>query len=293
MGRGDLTNREWWLLEPYLPPSGGRGGRWNDHRTVINGIMFRVRTGVPWRDLPERYGSWKTVYERHRRWSADGTWDRIMQSVQADADLAGRLDWSMVGVDSTSCRAHQHAAGARKTRPRIPKKRTMPRHHRPDEGLGRSRGGLTCKIHLAGEGGCRPMALLLTPGQWGDAPQVVEVLDRIRVPRPLGGRPRTRPDHVSGDKAYSSRRNRHYLRRRHIRHTIPEPKDQRANRRRRGREGGRPAGFDRDRYRRRNEVERTINRLKNSRAVATRYDKRADVFHGTVTAAAIRLWLRQ
>ncbi|WP_107049820.1 MULTISPECIES: IS5 family transposase [unclassified Streptomyces] len=293
MGRGDLTNREWSLLEPHLPPSGRRGGRWNDHRTVVNGVLFRVRTGVPWRDLPERYGSWKTVYERHRRWSADGTWDRILYSVQADADLAGRIDWSMVGVDSTSCRAHQHAAGARKTRPRVPKKRTTPRHHRPDEGLGRSRGGLTCKIHLAGEGGCRPMALLLTPGQWGDAPQMIEVLDRIRVPRPLGGRPRTRPDHVSGDKAYSSRRNRSYLRRRDIRHTIPEPKDQRANRRRRGSAGGRPTGFDRDHYRRRNEVERTINRLKNSRAVATRYDKRAYVFHGTVTAAAIRLWLRQ
>ncbi|WP_329393071.1 IS5 family transposase [Streptomyces albidoflavus] len=293
MGRGDLTNREWSLLEPHLPPSGRRGGRWNDHRTVVNGVLFRVRTGVPWRDLPERYGSWKTVYERHRRWSADGTWDRILHSVQADADLAGRIDWSMVGVDSTSCRAHQHAAGARKTRPRVPKKRTTPRHHRPDEGLGRSRGGLTCKIHLAGEGGCRPMALLLTPGQWGDAPQMIEVLDRIRVPRPLGGRPRTRPDHVSGDKAYSSRRNHSYLRRRDIRHTIPEPKDQRANRRRRGSAGGRPTGFDRDHYRRRNEVERTINRLKNSRAVATRYDKRAYVFHGTVTAAAIRLWLRQ
>ncbi|MGW8946176.1 IS5 family transposase [Streptomyces koyangensis] len=293
MGRGDLTNREWSLLEPHLPPSGGRGGRWNDHRTVVNGILFRVRTGVPWRDLPERYGSWRTVYERHRRWSADGTWDRILQSVQADADLAGRIDWSMVGVDSTSCRAHQHAAGARKTRPRVPKPRTTPRHHRPNEGLGRSRGGLTCKIHLAGEGGCRPMALLLTPGQWGDAPQMIEVLDRVRVPRPLGGRPWTRPDHVSGDKAYSPRRNRRYLRRRRIRHTIPVPKDQRANRRRRGREGGRPTGFDRDHYRRRNEVERTINRLKNFRAVATRYDKRAYVFHGTVTAAAIRLWLRQ
>ncbi|WP_217225162.1 IS5 family transposase [Streptomyces anulatus] len=291
MGRGDLTNHEWSLLEPHLPALGGRGGRWNDHRTVLNGILFRVRTGVPWRDLPERYGSWKTVYERHRRWSADGTWDRILQAVQADADLAGRIDWGMVGVDSTSCRAHQHAAGARKTRPRVPKKRTTPRHHRPDEGLGRSRGGLTSKIHLAGEGGCRPMALLVTPGQWGDAPQMIEVLDRVRVPRPLGGRPRTRPDHVSGDKAYSSRRNRRYLRRRRIKHTIPEPKDQRANRRRKGSAGGRPAGFDRDHYRRRNEIERTINRLKNSRAVATRYDKRAYVFHGTVTAAAVRLWL--
>jgi transposase len=136
------------------------------------------------------------------------------------------------------------------------------------------------------------MALLVTPGQRGDSPQMTEVLDRIRVPRPLGGRPRTRPGHVSGDKAYSSRRNRRCLRRRQIRPTIPEPRDQRADRRRKGSAGGRPTGLDRDRYRRRNEVERTINRLKNSRAVATRYDKRAHVFHGTVTAAAIRLWLR-
>ncbi len=165
IGRGDLTNSEWSLLEPHLPPSGGRGGRWNDHRTVINGILCRTRTGIPWRDLPKRYGSWKTAYERHRRWSADGTWDTILRGVHADADLAGRIDWSMVGVDSTSCRAHLHAAGARKSRPRVPKERTTPRHHRPDEGLGRSRGGLTCKIHLAGEGGCRPLALLVTPGQ--------------------------------------------------------------------------------------------------------------------------------
>jgi transposase len=214
-------------------------------------------------------------------------------SVQADADLAGRVDWLMVGVDSTSCRARQHAAGARTTRPRVPKKGTTPRHHRPDEGLGHSRGGPTCKIHLAGEGGCRPVVLLLTPGQRGGAPHLVEVLDRIRCPGRWAEDPATRPDHVSGDTAYSSRRNRRYPRRRRIRHTIPEPEVQRTNRKRRGSAGGRPVGFDRDRYRRRNEVGRTVNRLKNSRAVATRYDKRAYVFHGTVTAAAIRLWLRE
>lgn len=92
-------------------------------------------------------------------------------------------------------------------------------------------------------------------------------MERIRVGRLGSGRPRTRPDHLGGDKAYSSRRNRRYLRRRQIKHTIPEPKNQRANRKRRGSKGGRPAGFDKAIYKRRNEVERTINALKNSRAV--------------------------
>ncbi|MEV2183486.1 IS5 family transposase, partial [Streptomyces sp. NPDC047970] len=112
MGRGDLTNAEWSRLRAHLPATGRRGGRWSSHRKVINGILFRERTGVPWRDLPARFGRWKTVYERHRRWSADGTWDRILRAVQADADTEGRIDWSMVSVDSTSCRAHHHAAGA-------------------------------------------------------------------------------------------------------------------------------------------------------------------------------------
>ncbi|MET9175885.1 IS5 family transposase [Streptomyces misionensis] len=292
MGRGDLTQREWDRVRPLLPVS-GRGGRWSDHRRVIDGIAWRVRTGAPWRDLPERYGPWKTVHERHRRWSADGTWDRILQALQGAADAEGRVDWSAAGVDSTSCRAHQHAAGARKTPPAVPGKRVIPRHHRDDEALGRSRGGLTSKIHLVCEGGRRPLALLVTPGQAGDAPQMVPVLARIRVPRPDGGRPRTRPDRLLADKAYSSRANRQHLRRRGIAHTIAEPKDQRANRKRRGSAGGRPPGFDPERYKRRNEVERTINLLKNSRAVATRYDKRAYVFHGTVTFTAIRLWLRE
>lgn len=146
----------------------------------------------------------------------------------------------MVSVDSTSRRAHQHAAGALTRAPRIPGRRSRPARHRSDEGLGRSRGGLNCKIHLASAGGRRPLALVITPGQWGDAPQFIPVLEQVKVPRPGGGRPRTRPDHVGGDKAYSSRRNRRYLRRRQIKHTIPEPRDQRANRQRRGSKGGLP-----------------------------------------------------
>lgn len=86
---------------------------------MIDGILHRVRTGVRWRDLPERFGPWKTVYERHRLWSADGTWERLLQQVQAAADAVGEIDWD-ISVDSTIVRAHQHAAGARTDPPPVP-----------------------------------------------------------------------------------------------------------------------------------------------------------------------------
>lgn len=117
--RGDLSDAEWERLRPFLPVSNGRCGRWRDHRQVIDGILHRVRAGLHWRDLPERFGPWKTVYERHRLWSADGTWERLLQQVQAAADAAGEVDWD-VSVDSTIVRAHQHAAGARTAPPSAP-----------------------------------------------------------------------------------------------------------------------------------------------------------------------------
>lgn len=110
--RVDLSHAEWERLRPFLPVSNGRCGRWRDHRQVIDGILHRVRTGIQWRDLPDRFGPRKTVYERHRQWSANGTWERLLQQVQAAADAAGEIDWD-VAVDSTIVRAHQHAAGAR------------------------------------------------------------------------------------------------------------------------------------------------------------------------------------
>ncbi len=160
------------------------------------------------------------------------------------------------------------------------------------EGLGRSRGGFTTKIHLAADGRCRPLSFLLTPGQAGDSPQLPAVLQRIRVPRIGVGRPRTRPASLAAGKACSSRASRAYLRSRKIRHTIPEPADQKDNRRRRGPLGGRPTGYDPARYAHRNVVERAINRLKQFRAVATRYDKRGYIFLGTVTVATLIIWLR-
>ncbi|MFE6847997.1 IS5 family transposase [Streptomyces sp. NPDC057686] len=114
MGRGDLTNGQWARLEPLLP-RGVKPGRpqvWT-RRQLIDGIRWRTRTGAPWRDVPERYGPWDRVYDLFRRWQRDGTWARILTRLQAEADAKGLITWE-VNVDSTVCRAHQHAAGAAK-----------------------------------------------------------------------------------------------------------------------------------------------------------------------------------
>lgn len=116
MSRGDMTDSDWQRLQPLLPPekTGKRGGQWRSHRQVIDGIRWIGRTGAPWRDLPERYGPWQTCAERLYRWERDGLWLRILQTLQAQEDATSNVEWEGVSVDSTTIKAHPHAAGARK-----------------------------------------------------------------------------------------------------------------------------------------------------------------------------------
>jgi transposase len=112
--RHDLTDGQWAAIEPLLPVARrpGRPPTWTK-RQLIDGIRWRIRAGTPWRDVPDCYGSWAAAYAVFRRWQRDGTWARILTALQALADATGRIVWD-VSVDSTTARAHQHAAGARK-----------------------------------------------------------------------------------------------------------------------------------------------------------------------------------
>jgi transposase len=150
---------------------------------------------------------------------------------------------------------------------------------------------LTTKVHALVDGRARPLVLQVTAGNVNDTTQFAQLMAGLRVTRPGPGRPRTRPEHVLADKGYSSRANRELLRRRGISHTIPEPRDQQANRTRRGSAGGRPVGFDKARYRRRNVVERGFCQLKHWRGLATRYDRHARNYLGALQLAALLSWL--
>jgi transposase len=121
VGRGELTDEAWEQIDPLLPKNARRGAQWKEHRKVINSILWKLRTGAPWRDLPSRYGPWQTCYDRFVRWRRDGTWERLLTHAQTKSDAVGEVEW-VVSVDSSVVRAHQHAAGARRKRSQRDKK---------------------------------------------------------------------------------------------------------------------------------------------------------------------------
>jgi transposase len=273
MGRYELTDAQWERLKPLLPPEKPRTGRPNqDHRRIINGILWIDRTGAPWNDLPSRYGAVGTVSSRFYRWRQAGIWQGILEALQARADCQGRVDWTLHFVDSTVVRAHQHAAGARKA--------GGEKGEICDEALGRSRGGFTTKIHIGAEGLGKPVTFSLTGGHVHDTQQFATLMGTGWIRRLGRGRPRLNPDRVAGDKAYSSGQIREALRRRGIGAVIPTKANER-----------RHPDFDREAYRQRNRIERLINRLKQFRRIATRYEKRAANYLAMITLAAILLWL--
>ena len=115
MARYEVTDEQWELLKNLFPRQ-SRGGQWLDHRIMLNGMLWILRSGTPWRDLPERYGKWQSVNHRFNRWRRDGTFDRVLKSLQIRLDKQGKIDWDLWLVDGTNIRASRAAAGARKKR---------------------------------------------------------------------------------------------------------------------------------------------------------------------------------
>ena len=151
---------------------------------------------------------------------------------------------------------------------------------------------MSTKVHQLVDGRGLPLVIAVTAGQAGDSPMLLPLLAELQVSRPVG-RPRTRPDAVRGDKAYSSRAIRTHLRDRGITAVIPEPADQQGHRKRRGSRGGRPVDYDRDDYRGRNVIERSFCHLKQWRGLATRYDKHATTYRAAVVLNAVIAWTNQ
>ncbi|MFD9902713.1 IS5 family transposase [Streptomyces sp. NPDC059063] len=325
MTRAQLTDAEWEFIEPYL--SIGRYGPFPERlRQQFEGVIWRFRTGGQWREMPAELGAWSTVHNRFRQWRDAGVFEALLEGLIAEAAKRGEVDLSLVSVDSTTARAHhdaagmqldegildalEKAAGKEATRPKggieqgqggqpidqdpaQEERRRWRRRHRlrlKAALLGRSRGGQTSKVHVASDRRCRPLALLLTAGQAADSPQFIPVLKNVRIHGPIG-RPRTRPDAVAADKAYSSRAIRAHLRRRQITAVIPEKKDQAADRKKKGSRGGRPVCHDAELYRDHNTVERLINKLKSWRGIATRYDKTPQRYLAGLHLRASMIWI--
>ncbi|UPL51070.1 IS5 family transposase [Hymenobacter sublimis] len=245
-----LTDAQWRRLAPLLPGRAGTsGGRGRDNRQFVEAVLWLARNGARWRALPAARGNWHTTYTRFQRWARSGVWQRVFEAVQDEAALHTLL------VDSTTVRAHQHASGARK--------KTDP------QALGRSRGGLTTKMHVAADARGRLRRCRLTAGQRHDAPQALPLLAGLT------------PDWLIADRGYDSDPLVAELARRGTQAVIP-PRRKRRH----------PRPYDAVRYAQRHPVERLFSRLKQFRRLATRYEKLDAHFLAFIYLAATVLWLR-
>ena len=266
MSRHDLTDREFSAIRQFLPAErpNRRGRPWANHRTTINGVLWILHTGSPWRDLPAEFGKWQTVYNRFRRWINEGIWGQIFSHLLRRLDALGKIERSLWCVDGTVVRAHRCASGM------------IPQSEENDElnALGRSRGGYSTKLHVMTDAKGTVLAVTATGGQKHESTEFECLLENCELSI---HRHSKRPDALAGDKGYSSGAIRACIRKLSIHGVIPTRSNETAD-----------ANFDRDTYRKRNIVERAIGWLKESRRIATRYDKLTSSYLTFVQLASVR-----
>lgn len=268
MSRHDLTDQEFNAIRSFLPAQKKRtaGRPWKNHRTMINGIFWILATGSPWRDLPEEFGKWQTVYGRFRRWRNEGLWERIFAKLLHRIEQAEGIDRSLWCADGTVIRAHRCASGESRQSSENDKKNA----------LGRSQGGYSTKLHVLTDRVGNLLSVTATPGQSHESKEFTNLIDQC----PLSlYRTAARPAAIAGDKGYSSGTIRCWLADRKIKDVIPTRSNEKRNSR-----------FPKKLYKQRSIVECTIGWLKESRRIATRYDKLVESYLCFVKLAAIR-WM--
>ncbi|EOL8851569.1 IS5 family transposase [Klebsiella michiganensis] len=278
MARYDFPDYAWALIYPMLPTERGapKGGRpYLEHRQVMNGIFWVLCSGAPWRDLPERYGHWKTIYNRFNRWSKMGIINSIFNKLLFILDENGLVGWDAIALDGSNIRALKAAAGAKKKHP----------DELDEHGLGRSRGGFGTKVHLATDSTGLPLSLFLSGGQSHESRYAETLLNRVGVIR-RNGHLKCRPKAVLADKGYSSQSLRHHLKIKGIKAVIPFKSNEKASR-----DGRRKLNVRL--YKKRNVVERCFAILKENRRIATRSEKTARNYLSMLKLGAIRLFLRR
>nr|WP_139832119.1 IS5 family transposase [Mesorhizobium sp. Root552] len=247
--RSHLTDFEWRMIAPLLPNK-PRGVPRVDDRRVLNGIFWVLRSSAPWRDLPERYGPRTSCYNRFVRWRKAGVWDRLMDAITKAHDGKAQM------IDTSVVRVHQQGANGKKGD--------------RDHCLGRSRGGLTTKIHAFVDAQGRPIKLTLSAGQKSDIASAEDLI----VDLPEGAM-------LLADKGYDANALRTVVKDRRAWANIP-PKSDRKD----------PICFSPFLYKARNLIERFFNKAKQFRRVATRYDKLAENYLAALKLVANRIWLR-
>lgn len=271
--RTGSTDQQWSKLEHLFPKPSKTGRPPKPNRLMFDGILWILRTGAPWRDLPARYGNPKTVFHRFTLWTRQGLWAKILKEMRKESQKYGKIDWSINHVDGTVVRAHKHAAGAHKRSQDDTENKEM-------LALGRSVGGFSTKVMLRVEGNGKPMQILLGPGQRHDSKLFEGAMKGGEVPSGGRGRPKQKPNAIAGDKAFSTKQIRNDLKAKGIGRLLPWKKNQRQR-----------GPFDKERYKERNIVERTIGRLKEYRRLATRYEKLPEHHLAMWEIGAIFMWL--
>ncbi|WP_390624571.1 IS5 family transposase [Anthocerotibacter panamensis] len=246
-----LRDDQWERIKDLLPGRDGYVGvTAKDNRLFVEAVLYRYRAGIPWRDLPERFGDFRVVHTRFSRWSKTGVWERMFQHLAEDADN----EYAM--IDATMVRAHQHSAGAKGGSPEA-------------EAIGRSKGGLSTKIHATTDALGNPLGFHLTAGQACDLDGADELLPDLVA------------DTVLADKAYDA--DKRVIESLHAqgKTAVIPPKRNRTT----------PHEYDKELYKARHLIENFFAKLKQYRAIATRYDKRAANFLGAIYLAASVIWL--